>query len=348
MNILDYVPNLNETTEYVHNYPDMVSGREVQVDADILCYDATYDHTKSFDECVSTFKNQLEHLRKKAAAQTANIYVTPKGSDKGGRYRIATVKEYQANRYGRPKPEHLERLRNWVIIHMNAKHSDEEADDMMTQRHHEVTRDKGKDFSVICSNDKDLRMNPYWHLDWTTQELVYTDEFGKLWYDEGRKKVLGYGMKFFWLQLLMGDTADNIPGLPMLHKTLVKEHFPTKAVRAATERLETGVTSTGKKCTEDQLSRARITLDNVQPKKVGEKTSYEYLSDCTNNKECFIKVFTAYFHWYHNNPKYTPWNMDTEVETTPLDMLIEQGRLLWMRRFYKEDFKDVIKEITNG
>ena len=33
-------------------------------------------------------------------------------------------------------------------------------------------------------------------------------------YNKDRSKL--YGTKWFWMQMLQGDTADNIPGLPML------------------------------------------------------------------------------------------------------------------------------------
>ena len=34
----------------------------------------------------------------------------------------------------------------------------------------------------------------------------------------GSKKLRGWGTKFFWAQLLMGDMADNIRGLPFVVK----------------------------------------------------------------------------------------------------------------------------------
>jgi DNA polymerase-1 len=62
---------------------------------------------------------------------------------------------------------------------------------------------------VILTQDKDMRMVPGLHLDWVTnrQHQVVAGE-DSLFNDKQ------YGIKWFWLQMLHGDTADNIPGLP--------------------------------------------------------------------------------------------------------------------------------------
>ena len=93
--------------------------------------------------------------------------------------------------------------------------------------------------TVICSRDKDLRICPGLHYSWECgkQEAigpVRTDKDG--WLEkrvkstkvkamaDGTEKiteeydVLGYGLAFFCYQLLAGDAADNIPGLPGVGK----------------------------------------------------------------------------------------------------------------------------------
>jgi hypothetical protein len=63
---------------------------------------------------------------------------------------------------------------------------------------------------VIYTQDKDMRMVPGTHLDWLTHVMFkLTPESFVVNYDD---KV--WGRKWFWLQMLHGDTADNIPGLP--------------------------------------------------------------------------------------------------------------------------------------
>jgi len=73
---------------------------------------------------------------------------------------------------------------------------------------------------ICCSRDKDLRMCPGWHYGWQCgkQEQfgpTFVDELGHLEISQGSpKKLRGTGLKFFYAQLITGDTVDNIPGLP--------------------------------------------------------------------------------------------------------------------------------------
>jgi 5'-3' exonuclease len=44
---------------------------------------------------------------------------------------------------------------------------------------------------------------------------VYTDEIG--WVTKNHNsKTVGYGLKFFFYQMIAGDPVDNIPGLPKM------------------------------------------------------------------------------------------------------------------------------------
>lgn len=70
--------------------------------------------------------------------------------------------------------------------------------------------------TIICSRDKDLRIVPGWHYSWECGKQREigphnTDSIGSLYKDGD--KVIGYGMKFFYYQMLIGDGVDNIPGL---------------------------------------------------------------------------------------------------------------------------------------
>ena len=82
--------------------------------------------------------------------------------------------------------------------------------------------------TVICSRDKDLKIIPGMHYGWAcgNQRVFSFTEVkvnGKLQL-LGGKKLEGTGLKFFYSQVLTGDTTDNYPGLP--------RHGPAKAFKA--------------------------------------------------------------------------------------------------------------------
>jgi hypothetical protein len=158
-------------------------------------------------------------------AEHCLIHLTASGSDKAGRFRIKATKPYQGNRDGKPKPALLEPLRqavahreNWLSEYEVTLHHLLEADDGMIMDAYRL-----KEHGVIWSADKDLRMTqyPYWEM--STASIVHPGEFGSLFLKStpaGQQKCLGYGRLFFWAQMLMGDTADNIAGLTRLEGKL--------------------------------------------------------------------------------------------------------------------------------
>lgn len=127
------------------------------------------------------------------------------------RYDRAVSKPYKGTRK-QPKPFHFLNIAAYLMssydfcISTNGLEADDELG--IYQYSHEDT--------IICSRDKDLRMIPGLHYSWECGKQrevgpYNTDELGIL-YKEG-KKVLGYGFKFFYYQMLVGDAVDNIPGL---------------------------------------------------------------------------------------------------------------------------------------
>ncbi len=205
-------------------YPDPVQGRVAQIDADFMSYQVSAETRdeldgikprRTLDEMKRNAQSGLEHLMQHAAATSYVAHLTPSGSDKGGRAEQVTNKEYQGNRKDKAKPEHLETIRTYIAEHLNGMvHLHQEADDGMATANYRAV---DPNLSVIVSKDKDLRMVSGLHYDFDTGTVVDVDDpFGLIWVDRSKKtaKVLGWGTAFFWAQMLMGDTADNIQGLP--------------------------------------------------------------------------------------------------------------------------------------
>lgn len=133
------------------------------------------------------------------------------------RYEIAKTKPYKGTRKN-PKPFHFYNIITYLDAHYQLKISGDgyEADDEMCMKQWEHWK-KGENDTIICSRDKDLRICPGWHYSWECGKQrsigpTHTDEFGSLSYTP-QEKLLGYGLKFFYYQMLVGDSADNIPGL---------------------------------------------------------------------------------------------------------------------------------------
>lgn len=212
-------------------YPKMVAGRVAHIDADFLAYMASYerkDEDMHLDEILYRTDVMIEDKRREAGAEKSVLHLTPNTSDKGGRYEVAIQKQYQGQRSSDDKPRYLEATRsymadlrgtNYGIAWQNA-----EADDGMAEASYKALADGTPELVVIVTKDKDLRMCPALHLDWDTGEITETwkDPFGyvdlvaQVSAKTGKttKKPKGFGTKWFWWQLLMGDAADNIKGCP--------------------------------------------------------------------------------------------------------------------------------------
>lgn len=204
-------------------FPAEVSGRVVHIDADFLAYMVSYEKPNTQIELKDMQHNAqvaIEKMRRMAGAQGVMLHLTPSLSTKGGRIWQGIQREYQGNRKDKEKPEKLSVIRTWLASAFPAQsHLECEADDGMSSEQYAAIANGARDLSVICSKDKDLNMVPGLHMDWDTGEIVDSGtDFGEIHLVEqgSSKKLKGYGQKFFWAQMLMGDTADNVQGLPFL------------------------------------------------------------------------------------------------------------------------------------
>lgn len=126
---------------------------------------------------------------------------------------IAKAKPYKGTRK-KGKPFHYGNLTAWILERYPTVVAEGlEADDMLS-----VHQTLSKPLStIICSRDKDLKITPGMHFSWPCGKQpqfgpVEVTELGTL--ELKGNKIHGTGLRFFYSQLITGDTVDNIPGLP--------------------------------------------------------------------------------------------------------------------------------------
>lgn len=187
--------------------PDKVAGRTLLADGDGLAYYCAGNDDTSPGQARRNLEQKLEGAMRAAGADKVTILATSAASHKGHRYAISRVKQYQGKR------DHGRRPRNWQFMRELIERDPRtvitdtlEADDLF----HINSVRLGDENVAILTQDKDMRMVPGWHLHWDTHALVRVRP--DTWAFEADGKV--YGRKWFWLQMLHGDSADNVPGLP--------------------------------------------------------------------------------------------------------------------------------------
>lgn len=220
-------------------YPQGVSKRKLLIDADMLRYEVGFG--VQFNEPEGVFihpfdsaKELLEFkiaimMEETWATEPPTLYLTDdrarneRLSERGiqsdykpvFREALAKTAPYKGNRT-QEKPFHFHNLTELMVNHYDCKIAKGmEADDLMS-----VDQNIGlpECETVICSRDKDLRITPGKHYSWACGvkpaiPLYTVDKLG--WLEEPVKgKLFGAGLKFFYAQTIMGDTVDNIPGIP--------------------------------------------------------------------------------------------------------------------------------------
>ena len=124
-----------------------------------------------------------------------------------GNFRKILFPDYKANRKGKEKPKHLQLCRDHLQNEWKATVVDGmEADDAIGIASYEA-----KMSHVICSIDKDLQMLEGNHYNFVKDLNTF---------------VGGYqAAKNFWVQMLVGDTSDNIAGVRGIGPVKAEKHL---------------------------------------------------------------------------------------------------------------------------
>lgn len=316
--------------------PPMVPGRTVHIDADFLAYQVTAESAdgssdKTYEDMQHNAEVAVEALRGLAAAEHVHLHLTPSTSNKGGRYDQALLKPYQGNREDKIKPRYLGIMREWLVKrYTGTLHQFCEADDGMSSSQYAAIKRGERHLSIIASKDKDLRMVPGLQLDWDTGTITDTeDDFGYVELVERKtsggatvKQLKGYGQKFFWAQMLIGDTADNISGLPAIPGHVMNFIKPTQATQKAADTIAAFHDD------EEKVAKARRVLAERKDGPCGPVTAILILDMMTDARTAFHTTKGLYKRYgettgfrHHATGEPVPWGQ----------AFASEGKLLWMR-----------------
>lgn len=278
---------------------EVIPNRILLNDADCVAYWAAAgcdDMTR--DAAYRRCDDRIAVILDQTQAAHQRHYLTGRGNF---REKVATYQMYKGNRYDKhgnrikPQPKWLQAVRQYLMDKYDAVLCEgQEADDALAIAQVKCNASQGYE-SIISSIDKDLKIVVGLHHDQNSGYIELVTELGYLKFD-GKNKLRGAGLKFFYAQMLMGDSADWIPGLPKVTPEM-KEAFD-------------GVTRLGG---------------------CGPKAAFGVLDGAEDAGECLRRVLDCYASYWNGSRSYINWRTGDEVYPCPVDMVREQGQLLWMR-----------------
>lgn len=135
------------------------------------------------------------------------LYLQASEDDKTFRYNIATILPYKGNRVS-PKPKYHAQIRQYLFDVWGAIPVRRiETDDAIGMEQF----DNPDKTTVLVSQDKDLKMIPGWHFDPVKEDLYY--------------QTLKDANNWLFYQMLVGDKADNIPGIKGVGDVTTRKWF---------------------------------------------------------------------------------------------------------------------------
>ena len=192
----------------------------VGIDGDVLVYQAAWaSENDALPACKHTLNRMIDRIVDRTGADEYVVFLTGKDNFRDD---VATTQTYKGNREDAVKPKHYADAREHLITKHGAAVVDGcEADDALG----EFLSNADDNYHFICATiDKDLLMVPGHHYRWemTRKGKVFPEEHNHISKDEGAK--------FFFTQMLTGDSTDNIPGL--------YKYTGKKATKKVKERLD--------------------------------------------------------------------------------------------------------------
>lgn len=186
----------------------------IHIDGDYLAYFAAGNDLTPAGTARQAVHSRINKLRRITGGHRVVMHLTASNSTKGDRFLIATTLPYQGQRGG-TRPVNWEFLRGYLEGYSGDDFevklwTQREADDGMAYFANTFAEVKGE-LHVVHTADKDMRMFAGLHVNWKNPALQTRVPLGS--YEVIGADGLLYGHKWFWMQMLKGDTADFIPGL---------------------------------------------------------------------------------------------------------------------------------------
>lgn len=231
MNLLDLINSAKFDEEWKKTFLQdelvrigMASGTEIlykslgpvlAVDGDTLAYrTAAVCETHFEGACEAILDSALKRISTLSGVSLMRIYLS---GENNFRYSVGVTKPYKGNRATMVHPQFLGHCKNYLETKYKAiRVHGYEADDG-------IATDMVVNGAIHCGVDKDILQIPGDHFNYVKAD----EDISKAWIsiDEEDATVLLYR------QILMGDTSDNVPGLPGVGEKKA-ESFVTNAVDA--------------------------------------------------------------------------------------------------------------------
>lgn len=160
------------------------------------------------ENALHILKQQIEGITNRAKCDSYHVVLSGKDNF---RLDLPLPTQYKSNRKGLVHPLQLKDCQEYLIKRHDAEVSvGEEADDLIVK--YAYQGHKSGDWIIACTVDKDAKHGPFRVFDWTKDdEPKLITGFGELELivkDSG-KDVKGYGRKWAYYQMVMGDIVDG-------------------------------------------------------------------------------------------------------------------------------------------
>lgn len=197
------VDSYREGQQYIK---DMQGGELVSKDID-----------RGFKSCVFALNQILGRIKRDTNCDDYIVLLSSRERS-SFRYNIAKIKPYKGHRP--PKPKYYDEMYDHIVynhpclISRKSREVDDELGIIQTSGKHPHTHKEVQ--TIICTSDKDLLQIPGLQYGLDNKKVFNVDRTGKLVLLQKNKQlqIKGTGLKWFYAQMLLGDSADNIPGIP--------------------------------------------------------------------------------------------------------------------------------------